>query len=61
MAAYDGERRPNADAGDKLVRVIHALSEGLVLQALLTPDLIPRSVYYAAFEALATVQKPAGK
>src|SRR3954465_10737090 len=37
---------------EQMVRVIHALSEGLVLQALLTPDLFPRSLYYAAFRAL---------
>jgi hypothetical protein len=39
---------------EQLVRVIHALSEGLVLQTLLTPDLFPKSVYYAAFDALAS-------
>src|ERR1051326_4479801 len=38
---------------EQLVRVVHALSEGLVLQTLLTPDLFPKSVYYAAFDALA--------
>ena len=38
---------------EQLVRVIHALTEGLVLQTLLTPDLFPKSVYYAAFDALA--------
>lgn len=42
---------------EQLVRVIHALSEGLVLQALLTPDLFPRSVFYAAFDALASTPK----
>ena len=46
---------------EKMVRVIHALSEGLVLQALLTPDLFPKSLYYTAFEALATAQKTADK
>jgi hypothetical protein len=35
------------------VRVIHALTEGLVLQRLLTPELIPDEVFYAAFETLA--------
>ena len=48
-----------ADAQDRpvpsehLVRVIHALIEGLVLQRLLTPDLFPDEVIYAAFDALA--------
>jgi AcrR family transcriptional regulator len=48
-----------ADAGDlpmpnaHLVRVIHALIEGLVLQRLLTPELFPDEVIYAAFGALA--------
>ena len=38
---------------DHLVRVIHALMEGLVLQRLLTPELFPDAVIYAAFDALA--------
>lgn len=38
---------------DHLVRVIHALIEGLVLQRLLTPELFPDEVIYAAFSALA--------
>uniref|UniRef100_Q01T46 Transcriptional regulator, TetR family n=1 Tax=Solibacter usitatus (strain Ellin6076) TaxID=234267 RepID=Q01T46_SOLUE len=38
---------------DQLVRVIHALSEGLVFQRLLTPELIPDEVFRAAFAALA--------
>jgi AcrR family transcriptional regulator len=38
-----------------LVRVIHALIEGLVMQRLLTPDLCPDEVFYAAFGALAKV------
>ncbi len=42
---------------EQMVRVIHALSEGLVLQTLLTPDLFPKSVYYAAFDALGSVPK----
>ena len=37
---------------DQLVRVIHALSEGLVFQRLLTPELIPDEVFHAAFAAL---------
>ena len=40
-----------------LVRVIHALSEGLVFQRLLTPELIPDQVIRAAFLALATKRR----
>jgi len=36
-----------------LVRVIHALTEGLVLQRILTPELVPDEVIRAAFAALA--------
>ena len=38
---------------EQLVRVIHALTEGLVLQRILTPDLCPDEVFFAAFAALA--------
>jgi len=38
---------------DQLVRVIHVLIEGLVFQRLLTPELMPDEVFYAAFAALA--------
>jgi AcrR family transcriptional regulator len=37
---------------NQLVRVIHALTEGLVFQRLLTPELIPDEVFHAAFAAL---------
>ncbi|CAN5765601.1 hypothetical protein BH11PSE1_BH11PSE1_16920 [soil metagenome] len=37
-----------------LVVVIHALTEGLVFQRLMTPDLVPDEVFYAAFAALAS-------
>jgi hypothetical protein len=37
---------------DQLVRVIHALTEGLVFQRLLTPELIPDEIFRAAFDAL---------
>jgi len=37
----------------QLVRVLHAMIEGLVLQRLLTPELIPDRVIRAAFGALA--------
>ena len=38
---------------DVLVRVVHALIEGLVLQRILTPELFPDEVFYEAFAALA--------
>ena len=38
---------------EHLVRVLHALIEGLVMQRILTPDLCPDEVFYAAFGALA--------
>jgi AcrR family transcriptional regulator len=38
---------------DALVRVIHALIEGLVLQRIVTPELFPDEVFYEAFAALA--------
>lgn len=38
---------------EQLVCVIHVLTEGLVFQRLLTPDLVPDEVFYAAFAALA--------
>jgi AcrR family transcriptional regulator len=37
-----------------LVRVLNALTEGLTIQWLLTPELIPDDVIYAAFAALAS-------
>jgi len=37
---------------EMMVRVIHALTEGLMLQRFLTPDLVPDEVFYAAFAAL---------
>src|SRR5437588_4349225 len=36
----------------QLVRVIHALTEGLVVQRLLTPELMPDEIFRAAFAAL---------
>ncbi len=38
---------------DILVRVIHAMTEGLLFHRFLTPDLVPDEVFYAAFAALA--------
>jgi AcrR family transcriptional regulator len=44
---------------EHLVRVIHALTEGLVFQRLLTPELVPDEVFYQAFAALATPHRAA--
>jgi AcrR family transcriptional regulator len=41
-----------------LVVVIHVLTEGLVFQRLLTPELVPDEVFYAAFAALARPAVP---
>lgn len=38
---------------EQLVRVIHALIEGLVMQRILTPQLCPDEVFFSAFEVLA--------
>ena len=43
---------------EMLVRVLHALMEGLTFQKLLTPDLITDDVFYAAFESLARPRGP---
>jgi AcrR family transcriptional regulator len=40
-----------------LVRVLHALIEGLTFQRLLTPELFPDEVIFAAFDALITPKK----
>jgi len=45
---------------DQLVRVIHALTEGLVFQRLLTPELIPDEIFLAAFAALGKKAKRIG-
>lgn len=44
---------------EHLVRVIHAMTEGLVLQRILTPELCPDEVFYAAFAALANDRQDA--
>lgn len=43
---------------DLLVRVFHALIEGLTFQRLLTPELFPDEVFYAAFDALVPDGRP---
>jgi AcrR family transcriptional regulator len=48
-----GDERELPMPPEHLVRVIHALIEGLVLQRILTPDLCPDEVFFAAFSALA--------
>lgn len=40
-------------APDILVCVIHAVTEGLVFQRLMTPELVPDEAFYAAFAAIA--------
>jgi AcrR family transcriptional regulator len=47
------DRRELPMPPDVLVRVVHALIEGLVLQRILTPELFPDEVFYEAFAALA--------
>ena len=48
-----GDERDLPMPPEQLVRVIHALIEGLVMQRILTPELCPDEVFYAAFGALA--------
>jgi AcrR family transcriptional regulator len=50
-AMFDARELPMPP--DVLVRVINALVEGLTFQRLLTPELCPDEVFYAAFRALA--------
>lgn len=48
-----GDERLLPMPAEQLVCVIHALVEGLVWQRILTPQLVPDEVFYAAFGALA--------
>src|SRR6476620_5608733 len=48
-----GDERELPMPPEHLVCVIHALIEGLVLQRILTPELFPDEVFFAAFDALA--------
>ena len=48
-----GDERELPMPPEHLVCVIHALIEGLVLQRILTPELCPDEVFFAAFAALA--------
>ena len=47
-----GDERDLPMPPEHLVRVIHVLIEGLVLQRILTPELCPDEVFFAAFGAL---------
>jgi AcrR family transcriptional regulator len=51
LRTFDPHELPMPPAD--LVRVLHALIEGLVMQRILTPELCPERVFYAAFAALA--------
>ncbi len=51
LSTFDARELPMPP--DILVRVLHALIEGLVMQRILTPELCPDEVFYAAFAALA--------
>ncbi len=51
LATFDASELPMP--ADVLVRVLHVLIEGLVLQRILTPELCPDEVFHAAFAALA--------
>jgi AcrR family transcriptional regulator len=54
-AAKDGELPMPPEL---LVCVIHALTEGLLFQRFLTPELVPDDAIYAAFAALAGAKPP---
>ena len=51
LSAFDPAELPMPP--EDLVRVIHALIEGLVMQRILTPELCPDKVFYEAFAVLA--------
>lgn len=57
-ATFDARELPMPP--DTLVRVINALIEGLTFQRLLTPELVPDEVVYAAFRALARAEGGGG-
>lgn len=50
LRGFDPEELPMPP--EQLVRVLHVLIEGLVIQRLLTPELCPDEVFYSAFAAL---------
>lgn len=51
LRGFDANELPMP--ADHLVRVIHCLIEGLVMQRILTPELCPDELFYAAFGAFA--------
>lgn len=51
LGTFDARELPMPP--EHLVRVLHALIEGLVMQRILTPQLCPDEVFYEAFAALA--------
>ena len=51
LRSFDARELPMAP--ERLVVVLHALIEGLVMQRILTPDLCPDEVFYDAFAAFA--------
>jgi len=51
LRGFDANELPMP--ADHMVRVIHCLIEGMVMQRILTPDLVPDEVFYEAFAALA--------
>src|SRR5262245_23692899 len=55
LRTFDSSELPMP--ADVLVRVVHALVEGLVLQRILTPELCPDEVFYEAFAALASARR----
>src|SRR5580765_4642543 len=57
LRTFDASELPMP--ADVLVRVLHALIEGLVMQRILTPELCPDEVFYEAFAALAH-ERPVG-
>ena len=59
LSTFDRSELPMP--ADRLVRVVHALIEGLVMQRIITPDLVPDEVFYAAFAALAQSTKEKGQ
>jgi AcrR family transcriptional regulator len=50
LAAFDPRELPMP--AERLVVVLHAMIEGLVMQRILTPELCPDDVFYDAFAAL---------
>ena len=59
LAGFGDDELPMPPA--QLVCVIHTLTEGLVLQRILTPELCPDEVFFAAFGALARRRDTAGR